>query len=340
MKQADNHGIVIEELVKEYVTADHKKKSYSFIPPFIHRGKKTVKALDRFSLSVKEGELLALLGPNGAGKTTLIKILCTLLEPTSGRVLLNGFDVAADPDRVRSSLGVVIGGERAVYWKLTARENLKYFASLYHVPPPVAKERMNNLLALVGLTDRADDRVESYSTGMRQRLLVAKSFINDPLIILFDEPTAGLDVQSARHIRKFILDQKKTGKTMIFATHTMEEADQLADRVAVIHKGNLVALDSPEELKHKICPETIVHVELTPETGYDLDSFKQIPGVNRVIKVDGEDSLEKITLFVGGSPARLARKMVQMLPDIANFRFERPTLEDVFIKLTGEGLTD
>lgn len=344
MSESNNNSfsINVQELVKEYVSTDReKKKRYSIIPPFVHRGKKTIRALDSFSLSIKKGELLALLGPNGAGKTTLIKILCTLLEPTSGQVEVNGFDSATAPDQVRASMGVVIGGERAVYWKLTGRENLKYFASLYLVSPNVAKERIKALLELVGLEDRADDRVENYSSGMRQRLLVAKSFINDPAIVLFDEPTVGLDVQSARHIRKFIKEQSKTGKTMVFATHYMDEADQLADRVAVIHKGKLVALDSPENLKNTVCPETIVHVEFSPGTEGDHEIFARIPGVNKVVRMDEREEIGgAFKLFVGGNPAKLARKMLHMLPDIANLRFERPTLEDVFVKLTGEGLMD
>jgi len=338
----NSFSINIQELVKKYVSTDReKKKHYSIIPPFVHREKKTVRALDNFSLSIRKGELLALLGPNGAGKTTLIKILSTLLEPTSGTVVVNGFNAATEPERVRASLGVVIGGERAMYWKLTGRENLSYFASLYQVPPDEANERMERMLELVGLTDRANDRVEQYSSGMRQRLLLAKSFMNDPAIVLFDEPTVGLDVQSSRHIRSFIKEQSTTGKTMVFATHYMEEADQLADRVAVIHKGKLVALDTPENLKATICPETIVHVEFAPGEDGSKEAFEKIPGVNKVLKRENlEEAGSAYKLFVGGNPARLARKMIHMLPDIATLHFDRPTLEDVFIKLTGEGLTD
>ncbi|MEM2571389.1 MAG: ABC transporter ATP-binding protein, partial [Thermoproteota archaeon] len=221
---------------------------------FRKKNKETIIALDDVSLSIKRGELFGLLGPNGAGKTTLVKILSTLILPDAGTALVNGYDVLKEPGKVRASIGVVSSGERSLYWKLTARENLEYFARLYKVPDQVAKRRIRELLNLMGLEDRADELVEKYSSGMRQKLAIARAMLHDPEVLLLDEPTLGLDPSFSKSIRSFIREElnKKQGKTILLTTHYMEEADKMCDRVAFITKGRIVAVDTPERLKNMI----------------------------------------------------------------------------------------
>ncbi len=220
----------------------------------IHPAKEKTAAVDHINFDIKEGEFFGLLGPNGAGKTTTIKLLCTLLVPDEGTAIVNGYDVAREAEKVRKSLGVVTGGERGLYWRLTGRENLWFFSQMYNVPSHVARPRIQQLLELVELQDRADEQVEKYSRGMKQRLHVIKGLVNDPPILLLDEPTLGLDPSSARVIREFVKDklQKEQNKTILHTTHYMEEADQLCDRIAIIDHGKIIALDAPENLKKKI----------------------------------------------------------------------------------------
>ncbi len=210
-----------------------------------------ITAVDAVTLRIRRGELFGLLGPNGAGKTTTIRLLCTLLVPTAGTARVWGCDVVRQPQDVRRHIGVILAGERSVYWRLTGRENLEYSAALYQVPGDVARRRIPMLLDLVELTPRADDLVERYSTGMRQRLVLIKAMLHDPPVLLLDEPTTGLDPQAARIIRDLIRRlHRDDGKTIILTTHDMEEADQLCERVGIIDQGRIIALDAPQALKH------------------------------------------------------------------------------------------
>jgi len=210
-----------------------------------------ITAVDGVTLRIRRGELFGLLGPNGAGKTTTIRLLCTLLAPTAGTARVWGCDVVRAPQAVRGHIGVILTGERSVYWRLTGRENLEYSAALYQVPREVARRRIPRLLDLVELTPRADDLVERYSTGMRQRLALVKALLHDPPVLLLDEPTTGLDPQAARTIRDLIRRlHREEGKTIILTTHDMDEADQLCERVGIIDRGRIIALDAPQALRH------------------------------------------------------------------------------------------
>src|SRR6058998_4090906 len=220
------------------------------------------RAVDGIDLVVEPGEIFGLLGPNGAGKTTTMKMLATLLIPTSGTIRVLGIDPLARPREIRARLGAMLSGERSLYWKLTGRENLEYFAALYHVPPKDTRERIDRSLAAVKLSDREDDYVERYSTGMRQRLALARALLPDPPLVILDEPTVGLDPQSSRDLRDRVRDLRAQGRTILLTTHYMEEADQLCDRVAIIDHGRIVALDSPNALKRTIRAEEVVHLEV------------------------------------------------------------------------------
>jgi ABC-2 type transport system ATP-binding protein len=201
---------------------------------------------------VERGEIFGLLGPNGAGKTTTMRMLATLLEPTRGSARVLGLDVVSEAREVRRRMGAVLSDGRSVYWKLTARENLEYFAALYHVPPREQTARIRHALEQVNLTDRADDYVERYSTGMRQRLVLARALLPDPELLLLDEPTVGLDPQSSRDLRERVQELRAQGRTVLLTTHYMEEADQLCDRIAIVDHGRIVALNTPSALKHSI----------------------------------------------------------------------------------------
>src|SRR5438093_2779862 len=219
-------------------------------------------AVDGIDLRVETGEIFGLLGPNGAGKTTTMKMLATLLIPTSGSIRVLGIDPLARPREVRARLGAMLSGERSLYWKLTARENLEYFAALYHVPPGEMRPRIDRALVAVKLADRADDYVERYSTGMRQRLALARALLPDPPLVILDEPTVGLDPQAARDLRDRVRELKRQGRTVLLTTHYMEEADQLCDRIAIIDHGQIVALDTPAALKRRIRAEEVVTLEI------------------------------------------------------------------------------
>ncbi|MDR7532475.1 MAG: ABC transporter ATP-binding protein [Armatimonadota bacterium] len=213
-------------------------------------GRPAVLALDRVTLDVPPGSVFGVLGPNGAGKTTLLRIIGTLLAPTAGEVRVLGIDAVQHPEAVRRQLGVVLGGERSVYWRLTGRENLLYAAALYGLPPQDARERADALLALVGLAARADDLVESYSTGMRQRLALARALIHDPALLLLDEPTAGLDLQAATDLRRLLAGLRAArDRTVVVATHHVEEAGRLCDMLVILDRGRVLACDAPSALR-------------------------------------------------------------------------------------------
>ena len=300
------------------------------------------RAVDGIDLVVEPGEIFGLLGPNGAGKTTTMKMLATLLIPTSGTIRVLGIDPLARPREVRARLGAMLSGERSLYWKLTARENLEYFAALYHVPPGETKARIANVLAAAKLTDRADDYVERYSTGMRQRLALARALLPDPSLVVLDEPTVGLDPQASRDLRDRVRELKAQGRTVLLTTHYMEEADQLCDRVAIIDHGRIVALDTPAALKRTIRAEEVVHLEI----GLDGDESAVIDRLGRSATV-ARTERSNGTLTVTAHCAS-ARDFVPAAFDAArstgttirHVEVVPVTLEDVFLALTGRALRE
>ena len=305
-------------------------------------------ALDEFvavsgvSFAIQQGEIFGLLGPNGAGKTTTIRMLSTLLEPTGGAATVNGYDIARQAPLVRQNLGAVLTGERSIYWKLTGRENLEYFAALYHLPPQVAKRRVGELLERLDLANRADENVERYSSGMKQRIAIAKALLANPPVLLLDEPTIGLDPQSARNLRELILEIKNEGRTILLTTHYMEEADQLSDRIGIIDQGRIIALDTPANLKRSIHQLDSLHLEVENFEPSLVETLELLPTVQNVISHAGEPTWS-LALHTTDSRALLP-EVIDLVGSrggqIRAMQVAQPTLEDVFISLTGKQLRD
>lgn len=349
-------AIEAENLVKKFarrktsekgaeISAETEKgRRLKFWPSGKRRPQSWFTAVDGVDLQIQRGEVFGLLGPNGAGKTTTIRMLCTLLEPTSGTARVNGFDIIKDANRVRQSLGTVLAGERSTYWKLTARENLEYFAALYHVPPISAKERVKELLERMELTERADELVEKYSTGMKQRVAISRALLARPPILLLDEPTLGLDPQAARKVRQLIEELRTEGHTILLTTHYMEEADQLSDRIGIIDQGKIIALDTPANLKQRIHQKDVIRLEVSgwkPEMIRALDSMTGVE--NLTSRKSQLDSIWEVNLHTSNSRMilpGLIERVNQNGTRLVNLNILQPTLEDVFIHLTGKALRD
>jgi len=327
---------------REAAPTQPKKRS---LWPFRKKDPKALfTAVNGVDLQIQRGEIFGLLGPNGAGKSTTIRMLCTLLEPTSGTARVNGFDVVEQANEVRRSLGTLLAGERSIYWKLTGRENLEYFAALYHIPQAIAKKRVDELIERMELKDRANELVEKYSTGMRQRVAIAKALLARPPILLLDEPTLGLDPQAARNLRELIAQLKQEGHTILLTTHYMEEADQLSDRIGIIDTGKVIALDTPEGLKRRIDQKEVIRLEVTGWQDYIGEKLRALSEVSSLVaRKQGEADLWEVNLQSNNSRAvlpKLVENIGQNGTRLVNMNIVKPSLEDVFIHLTGKALRD
>lgn len=318
-----------------------KKKRWQF---WRKEPKTLFTAVDGVDIQIERGEIFGLLGPNGAGKSTTIRMLCTLLEPTSGTAHVNGFDIVKQANDVRRSLGTVLAGERSIYWKLTGRENLEYFAALNHIPSAVAKKRVDELVERMELKDRANELVEKYSTGMRQRVAIAKALLARPPILLLDEPTLGLDPQAARNLRELIAQLKQEGHTILLTTHYMEEADLLSDRIGIIDSGKIIALDTPKGLKQHIDQKEIIRLEVTGWQEYIAEKLRTIQEVENLVAMQqGQADLWEVNMQATNSRAVLPKLMESVSQNgtqLVNMNIVKPSLEDVFIHLTGKALRD
>jgi len=245
------------------------------------RKRNVLTTLSGVNLKVKEGEVLGLLGPNGAGKSTLIKILCTLILPTVGEAYVNGYNVVKEGPQARSSIGFITTDERSFYWRLSGRENLQFFATLHNMPPSQVKARVEELLDVVHLKNRADEPFLNYSAGMKQRMAIARGLLNDPKVLFMDEPTRSLDPGAAKSLRDFIKDHIVTerGKTVLISTHQLDEAEQLCDTIAILDEGRIKVQGSPGELKKSLSESSTLGDVFSFYTGksFEEENASQVP---------------------------------------------------------------
>jgi ABC-2 type transport system ATP-binding protein len=292
-------------------------------------------AVKNVSLKIEEGEIFGLLGPNGAGKTTFISMLCTLLKPTSGTAKVNGYDIIKEQSQVRKSIGIVFQ-EPSLDNRLTGRENLEMHAGLYSVPKSERKKRIEEVLELVALSDRADELVRTYSGGMKRRLEIARGLIHYPKVLFLDEPTLGLDPQTREHIWEYI---KKLAErehiTILLTTHYMEEADALCDRVAIMDRGEIKVLDTPEALKNTLEGDVVtleVDKHEIAEKIKSLEEVKKVQTVNSRIFItvkNAETFVPKILDFVKSNGTIVKAISIR-----------KPSLGDVFLHYTGREIRE
>jgi ABC-2 type transport system ATP-binding protein len=315
------------------IEVERLRRVYKTTIGVLRRTTKEVVAVDDISFDVRPGELYGLLGPNGAGKTTTVKMLTTLLIPTGGTARVLGLDVVRQAEKLRGRIGFIFGGERGLYWRLSALDNLRYFSSLYHVDPDVAKKRIPYLLELVGLTDRGKEKVEGYSRGMKQRLHIARTLLHDPELLFLDEPTIGLDPVGARELRQVVRTLQEEKKTILLTTHYMFEADALCERVAVINHGKIIALDTPAELKRNVADLSVVELEVF---GIPPAVLERVRGLPFVDTVSVEDVDQRQALRVQTS--RGSEAVPDLIAALNGLRVGKvvvrePTLEDAYVRL-------
>jgi ABC-2 type transport system ATP-binding protein len=286
-------------------------------------------AVDAIDLAIPEGEVFALLGPNGAGKTTFISMLCTLVKPSSGAARVAGHDIVSEGLSVRKNIGIVFQ-EPSVDDLLSGRENLYLHSMLYGVPHRQIADRIDKMLATVGLSERGDDRVRTYSGGMRRRLEIARGLIHEPRILFLDEPTLGLDPASRQAVWGYVREMRqRAGTTIILTTHYMEEADNLAERVGIIDRGRIVELGTPDELKRRVGGDLVLlKGDVGPEAFAGLDFVKE------AVREDGS-----LRLTVADAPKHL-KALIDLCPVLSEVQVRRVTLDDVFLKFTGRQMRD
>lgn len=318
------------------IEAEALKRTYRTHTGFMRRQALDVEAVKGVSFEVAEGELFGLLGPNGAGKTTTIKMLITLLIPTTGTARVLGFDVVADFQKVRERIGYVFGGDRGLYERLSGLDNLRYFAELYGVDPRTQRSRIDYLLELVDLKGREKERVEGYSRGMRQRLHIARGLIHDPPVVFLDEPTIGVDPVGARDLRNMISGLTDAGKTVLLTTHYMFEADALCDRIAVISGGRIVAEGTPQVLKAGVVDRTVIDIEAYGVREVTLEKIRAIEGVESVAVEDRDQSQSLIVQTSLGSSVVPVLLSYLSKVRVGRVTTREPTLEDAYIALVEE----
>lgn len=292
-------------------------------------------AVGGISFDIKNGEIFGLLGPNGAGKSTIISIMCCLLKPTSGRVVIDGFDIIKYAAHIKKIIGVV-PQEISLYPTLTARENLSFYGKIYGLTGRTLNIRIEELLYMVGLEERADDRLESYSGGMKRRINIAVALLHNPRILFLDEPSTGVDPQSRKRIYDTIQDLNDKGMTVLLTTHQMEDAEKLCHRIAIVDKGKLIALDTLEGLLELVGESDIIHVvakEIHPESVESLLSLEDVQ------KVSVDEGSMTVQLIRG---RELLTGIIDILTSsgtkVESIHIKEPDLETLFLHLTGTRL--
>jgi len=298
-----------------------------------------VVAVDSASFEVLDGELFGLLGPNGAGKTTLVRCLANLLIPNEGEIKIFGKNFSKDPLFIRRQIGITTGGERTLYWKLSGRDNLNFFAALYGLYGKEKEKRIDYLMEFLGLKEVKNERVERYSSGMRQKISLARALLHDPKILLLDEPTLGLDPQFSRFIRKFIKEElnRKQGKTILLTTHYMDEADELCTRIAFINSGRIVDVNTPSGFKREIPHKEVLEVRCLGSI--NPTGVEKVKGVEK-ISISSKDGISHLKVITPRGEDVLS-DLIELLREeakILSIDVKEPTLEDVFIYVTGRGL--
>ena len=298
-------------------------------------GRLDILALDAVSMTMEQGEVRGLLGPNGAGKTTLVKILSTVLLPSAGWARVLGHDVATETKAVRPLIGIVFGGDKGLYMRLTARQNLEYWAALYQVPPRQTRARVEHLLERTGLTERADHLVQTYSRGMKQRLHLARGLVGNARVLYLDEPTLGMDPMAARDFRQIVKDLREEGRTILLTTHDMAEAEALCDQVALIDHGKVLAVETPARLS-----EYVAKFERIDFDGGDPELIERLHGQEGVaaVRKTGQGLGHRVEL----SNERAQQSVLALLISrgVTSIRTSRPSLEEVYVHLIGDrGLT-
>jgi len=292
-----------------------------------------LRAVDEVTFEVHQGKIFGFLGPNGAGKTTTVRMITGVLRPDSGRAYIDGIDVTRDPIGAKEQIGIA-PEEANCYIDLTARGNMQLAGELYSVPKKKIKEKTKNLLDEFGLSDRVDSKVKGFSKGMKQRLILAMALVNDPPILFLDEPTAGLDVASQKLIKERIKDLNDQGKTIFLTTHNISEADKLCDRVAIINKGQIATIDSPEKLKSTIQSTQSALVSFSGN-GLSQDNLDRLEGLTAVEEIEKEG--DKYRLY-GSDPGEIVEEVVDFARNenrkIISFNTSGPSLEEVFTHLT------
>ena len=329
-----NYAVETKDLGRVYKIRGNKKE---------RQERKELVALQNVDLTVERGELFGLLGPNGAGKTTLIKILTTLLAPTSGWARVASHDVIQAPHLVRPRINMVSGGEASGYGLLTVRENLWMFSQFYGMDSKVANNRITELLTLVGLQDRKNTKSSDLSTGLRQKMNIVRGFLTDPEVLFLDEPTLGLDVGASRDVRTLIrnwMDADKN-RSLLLTTHYMVEAEELCDRVAIINKGRVLACDTPANLKRNLQRDAIFEIETSPLNGWKHSVLEQQAEVKKaaLTEIEGGARLELI-LQDESALANVINTLTQKNIKVQRLSKHEPTLEDVFMELVGQRMED
>ena len=315
------------------VNVEHLHKVFTSVRGFWKREKHPVEAVRDVSFSIRKGELFGMVGPNGAGKTTTVKMLSTLLLPTSGRAAIFGYDIVKDTYQIRPRIGFTFGGNKGLYGRLSALDNLKYFAELYKLAPGTIERRIKEMLEIVGLTGREKDRVETFSSGMQQRLHLARAMLHDPDMIFLDEPTVGIDPIGAREIRALVKDLVRRGKTILLTTHYMYEAEDLCDRIAVVNHGEIVALDTPAALKTRASGDSVIVIQSPTENPALQDELTRLEGeIGHVSHSNDTVAIQTRT------PARILNALAGLLERqvISNIEVRNATLEDVYVKIIQE----
>ncbi|MDP4093731.1 MAG: ABC transporter ATP-binding protein [Bacillota bacterium] len=296
-----------------------------------------LKAVDDVSFNVEKGEVFGLLGPNGAGKSTLISMITTLLKPDSGDIIVDEYTMNGNNSEIRKILGLV-PQEIALYPTLTAKENLVFWGRMYGLRGSLLNERVDEALEIAGLVDRAKDRVDSYSGGMKRRINIAAALLHKPGVLIMDEPTVGIDPQSRNHILETVLKLNMEGMTVIYTSHYMEEVEFLCSRVAIVDHGKVIALGTKDELKKLVGDNDTLNIELTSTSNKVLDKIKGLNGVDSVSVEEGK--LKVITPEADMVLARIISILDIEKSKIHSVNIEQSNLESVFLHLTGRALRD